>query len=65
MAPKIIKNEITADDVTYIAFIEDWYFDKEKFSMEKKVSRACLYINSFDERGDFRGYKPLFWVKLN
>lgn len=65
MSPKPIRNEVTADDVTYIAFTEDWYFDAEKFSMEKKVTRACLYISSFDEKGDFRGYKPLFWVGLN
>jgi hypothetical protein len=65
MSPKPIRNEITADNVTYIAFTEDWYFDAEKFSMEKKVTRACLYISSFDEKGDFRGYKPLFWVGLN
>jgi len=65
MSPKPIRNEITADNVTYIAFTEDWYFDAEKFSMEKKATRACLYISSFDEKGDFRGYKPLFWVGLN
>ncbi len=56
---------ISADDLSLIRMREKWIFDKEKFSLEKQVSRIDLIYKKLDENGEYIGDKPLFYVHLN
>lgn len=56
------RDMITIDN---IQMKEDWYFDKEKFRMEKRVTELALVQKIYGEGGEFRGSRPLFWVRLN
>lgn len=56
---------ISADDLSLIRMREKWIFDKEKFSLEKRVSRIDLIYKKLDENGEYIGDKPLFYVHLN
>lgn len=56
------------EDVKSISAVrtrETWSFDKEKFMLNKKVTRICLFIPKLDENGEYLGDKALFYVKLN
>jgi hypothetical protein len=43
---------------------EKWVFDKEKFKLEKQVTRIDLVYKKLDENGEIIGNKPLFYVNL-
>ena len=59
------KTNITAGDISLIKVREKWYFDKEKFKLEKQANALSLFVNSYAGDGSVRGYKALFYVKLN
>lgn len=44
---------------------EQWVFDEQKFSMQKKVLAIAPVRKVYGPDGDFRGSQILFWVKLN
>ncbi len=62
-----IENEpdYSRDNIGRIQFAEEWYFDEENLRMEKRVNSLTLGYEVLDARGNLRGYKPLFMVKLN
>ena len=65
MIAEAVKTEVAPADIIYIAFMEDWQFDAEKFSLTKKVSKVCLFTQSFIGNEPEPVYKPLFWIKFN
>ena len=62
---KIIKREFSTESITNIRFIEDWYFDKVKFKLTKKVTGIVLGQSVLNDDGSFKGLKPIILVKLN
>lgn len=56
---------IKAENISSIRTRESWNFDKEKFKLEKQVTRIYLFTQKLDENGDYLGDKALFYVKLN
>ena len=62
---KNIKKEFDVEQIGLVKFNEQWYFDKNDFTMEKKVSSIVLGYEVKDRKGNFRGYKPYFEVHLN
>jgi hypothetical protein len=57
--------DYSRENIGRIQFAEEWYFDEENLRMEKRVNSLTLGYEVLDARGDLRGYKPLFMVKLN
>ncbi len=56
---------ITKNDISKVRMNEKWIFDKQKFSLAKKVTRIDLLIKVIDEAGEETGNdKPLFYVKM-
>lgn len=49
-------------DVKRFRIKEDWIFDKQRSVMEARILGICPVRDSYDERGEFRGYEPLFWI---
>lgn len=58
------QKKISADDLSMIRMREKWMFDKEKFKLEKQVTRIDLLYKKLDETGQYIGDKPLFYVNL-
>ncbi len=50
-------------DVQRIRLKEDWIFDKQRSEMQVRIIGLCPVKEDLDpETGEFRGYKPLFWL---
>jgi hypothetical protein len=58
------EKKVNADDLSLIRMREKWVFDKEKFKLEKQVTRIDLVYKKLDENGEIIGNKPLFYVNL-
>ena len=56
--------KINSNDLSMIRMREKWMFDKEKFKLEKQVTRIDLLFKKLDETGQYIGDKPLFYVNL-
>lgn len=56
--------KIGANDLSLVRMREKWTFDKEKFKLEKKVTRIDLVYKKLDLSGEYIGDKPLFYVHL-
>jgi hypothetical protein len=59
------EKKINSDDLSAIRMREKWVFDKEKFQLEKHVTRIDLLYKKVDENGEYLGDKALFYVNLN
>ncbi len=58
--------KINADDLSMIRMREKWIFDKEKFTLEKQITRIDLTYKKMSEDGTtYVGDKALFYVYLN
>ncbi|MDP2422983.1 MAG: gliding motility protein GldN [Bacteroidales bacterium] len=58
----IITRKFSAMDVKRFRVKEDWFFDKQRSVIEVRIMGICPVRDNFDERGEFRGYEPLFWI---
>lgn len=58
-------SKVNAEDISLIRMREKWVFDKERFHLEKQVSRLDLIYKYLDEAGEYIGDKALFYVNLN
>jgi hypothetical protein len=56
--------EFTREQVSKIQFVEEWYIDREDYSMIKRVTEVRLGIEHIDGFGLHMGHNPLFNVKL-
>lgn len=56
--------KINSNDLSMIRMREKWMFDKDKFKLEKQVTRIDLLFKKLDETGQYIGDKPLFYVNL-
>lgn len=63
--------EIEASDefdrslISVIQFDEDWYFNMEEMTFEKKVNSIKLGYAKYDNDSTFRGHKALFGIEMN
>jgi gliding motility associated protien GldN len=58
----IIESRFNTMDVKRFRIKEDWVFDKHRSIMEPRILGICPVRDSYDERGELRGYEPLFWI---
>jgi gliding motility associated protien GldN len=49
-------------DVKKIRIKEDYYFDRQRSVMEVRILGICPVMDDLDEKGEYRGPKPLFWI---
>ncbi len=56
------KTARLADEIIEYRLKEDWFFDKERGVMERRIIGMAPVIYSKDENGDIRGKKTLFWL---
>tara|TARA_B110000211_G_C14078923_1_gene553526 strand:+ start:149 stop:673 length:525 start_codon:yes stop_codon:yes gene_type:complete len=61
----IFEEKIDLDGIVYLKFKEDLYYDKSTGAFSKVVKYVCPMEKTYNEDGSLRGYKGLFWVKVN
>lgn len=59
---KVVRNEINVEDVKRYRIKEVWYFDSHSATLKVRILGIAPMIDVFDENGNFRYEKPLFWV---
>ncbi len=62
---KNLEEEYKRENIGQILFTEDWYFDKEKLQMHKKVNSIMLGYFRYDDEGKLLGNKAGIRVYLN
>jgi len=58
----VVVSRFNPMDVKRFRIKEDWIFDKQRSVMESRILGICPVRDSYDERGELRGYEPLFWI---
>ncbi|MFH0864800.1 MAG: gliding motility protein GldN [Bacteroidota bacterium] len=48
--------------VKKIRIKEDWFFDKQRSVMDARIIGICPITEEYDDEGELKGYKPLFWI---
>ena len=67
----VITNPVRGGDnvplvvIPQIAFYaEDWFFDNSRGVMEARVIGICPIEEAFDELGEYKGERPLYWIYM-
>lgn len=58
----VISKDFDLTAVKQIRMKEDWIFDKQRSVMNVRILGLCPILEEYDEEGEFKGYKPLFWI---
>jgi len=58
----VIENNLI-DQVEKIRFVQNWYFDERRRAFDCRVVAVAPLAAMRDSEGNFRYYKPLFYVK--
>jgi hypothetical protein len=60
-----IEEVFDVSGIVYLKFKEELYYDKFTGGFEKKVKYVCPMEQIYNEDGTVRGYRGVFWIKLN
>ncbi len=58
----ILPRDFQPGQVTKIRVKEEWFFDKQKSTLECRILGLCPIIDKFDDQLAYKGSDPLFWV---
>jgi hypothetical protein len=58
----ICKTDFDQKSILKMRFIEEWTLNTQTFKFYKKVLAICPMVEGLDDKGNLRGYTPLFWV---
>jgi hypothetical protein len=61
----VFEEKIDSDGIVFFKFKEELYYDDNTGAMSKQIKYVCPMEKTFNEDGSLRGYKGLFWVKVN
>lgn len=53
---------VESKDVVKYLVKEEWFFDKQRSVMDVRIVGICPIQETFNEFGEFKGYKRLFWA---
>lgn len=59
--PVAVEHAFNINDISALSFIEEWQL-ADNAQIEKRIIGYAPLISVFDADGDFRGFKPLFWL---
>ncbi|MEO6884452.1 MAG: gliding motility protein GldN [Bacteroidia bacterium] len=62
MVPKIIKTDVSADQIRKYWMKEDWFFDKQRSVMDVRILGICPLNISYSDQGTEKGIAPMFWI---
>jgi len=58
----VIVKDFDPTAVKQIRVKEDWFFDKQRSVLDVRILGLCPILEDYDDNGEFKGYKPLFWI---
>jgi gliding motility associated protien GldN len=58
----VVVTEFKPTDVKMFRIKEDWFFDKQRSQMDVRILGICPIVDDYDENGNYRGIKPMFWI---
>ncbi len=59
---QVVRNEVDPTDVKRYRLKEIWFFDEETSTMQVRILGIAPLIEEFDDNGNFRYERPMFWV---
>ncbi|MCB0571098.1 MAG: gliding motility protein GldN, partial [Phaeodactylibacter sp.] len=59
---QIVRNEVNPTDVKRFRIKEIWFFDEESSTLQVRVLGIAPLIEEFDDNGNFKYERPMFWV---
>ena len=59
---QVVRNEINPEDVKQFRIKEIWFFDEESSTLKVRILGIAPLIDVFDDNGNYRFTKPMFWV---
>ncbi len=59
---RVVENKIDISDVKRFRLKEVWYFDTNRSAIEVRILGIAPLINEYDDEGNFKYERPLFWV---
>lgn len=62
MTAVTLPDTIGPDEIRQYWLKEDWFFDKQRSIMDVRILGIAPVIEGKDEKGEFKGYRPLFWL---
>lgn len=62
LTPTVVTKEFDFDKVNRYRVKEVWYFNKQTSTMMVRVMGIAPIVDDYDEWGNFRGTKAIFWV---
>ncbi len=63
--PMPIEENYDPSGVVYLKFKEELYYNDANGKFDKKVKYVCPMETMYNEDGTIRGYRGLFWVKVD
>lgn len=60
----VISREFDPSTVLMFRLKEFWFFDKQRSVLECRIMAICPVTTEYDDQGEFKGFKPLFWVSF-
>ncbi|MEI6694840.1 MAG: hypothetical protein WCO13_02125 [Bacteroidota bacterium] len=61
----VVKFDFDQKSILKMRFIEEWSLNIQTFKFYKKVLAICPLVEGLDDKGNVRGYTPLFWIYFN
>jgi gliding motility associated protien GldN len=59
---QVVRNEVNPGDVKRFRIKEIWFFDEETSTMQVRILGIAPLIEEFDDNGNFKYERPMFWV---
>jgi gliding motility associated protien GldN len=59
---KIVPSEFDPSKVVQVFVKEEWFFDKQKSTLECRILGLCPIMNSFASDGSLKGQQAVFWI---
>ena len=59
---QVVRNEVNPEDVKRFRLKEIWFFDTESSTMQVRILGIAPLIEEFDDNGNFKYERPMFWV---
>lgn len=64
MIPTVIKESLPIYNIRRIRIKEEWYFNRHRSVMEARIIGVCPVEEVFDENGEYKGERPLYWFYM-
>jgi gliding motility associated protien GldN len=64
LIPIPINEPFPTQNVKRLRVKEDWYFNKVRSVMEVRIIGICPIEEAFDEMGEYKGERPLYWLYM-